>query len=70
MPRKDILGRRRRPEQDATTFQPARPGRLSRSHNINMSPEAHEAFARLSPQERGDLLELVLSSAKSPRQRG
>lgn len=56
----DKLGRRRVPTQDAHTFQPARPGRVSKSHNVNMSPDAHAAFSRLSPQERGDLIERAL----------
>src|SRR5690606_38404251 len=60
--RRDSLGRVRRPEQDAATFKPARARALSKSHNGNMSPQMHETFARLSPQERGDLIESVLSS--------
>lgn len=60
--RRDSLGRARRPEQDATTFRPVRGGAVSRSHNVNMSPSAHEAFARLTPQQRGDLIERALAS--------
>jgi len=61
--RRDSLGRARRPEQDATTFRPALEGRYSRSHNVNMTPEAHEAFSRLSPVERGDLIQRALAGA-------
>lgn len=58
--RRDKLGRVRRAAQDETTFQPLRPGRQSKSHNVNMSQSAHEAFARLTPAERGDLVEAAL----------
>lgn len=63
MPRKDSLGRTRRPAQDATTFKPAKPGRVSRSHNVNMTLEQHEQFKRLTAQERGDLVARVLAEA-------
>lgn len=59
--RRDSLGRARRPEQDQTTFRPALEGRYSRSHNVNMTPAAHEAFARLTAQERGDLVSAALA---------
>lgn len=57
----DRLGRVRRPEQDETTFKPARAGRVSRSHNVNMTPAAHAALQALSPQARGDLIEKALA---------
>jgi hypothetical protein len=40
-----------------TQFPALRPGAVSRSHNVNASPEVHAAFAALSPAERGDLIE-------------
>lgn len=58
--KRDRLGRVRRPEQDETTFQRLRPGRESKSHNVNMSARAHAAFSRLTPAERGDLIEKAL----------
>lgn len=58
--RTDSLGRARQPAQDETTFRPLREGRESRSHNVNMTPAAHAALARLTPQERGDLIERAL----------
>lgn len=60
----DKLGRRRDPAQHeklrAHQFTAPRPGALSRSHNVSMSSEAHEAFAALSPAERGALIEQAL----------
>lgn len=41
-------------------FTHTRPGAISRSHNVNMSPGAHAQFADLSPVERGDLIEAAL----------
>ncbi len=62
---RELLGRHARltaldEHREATQFKPVRTGATSRSHNINMSAEMHEAFARLSPQERGDLIEQAL----------
>lgn len=53
--------------REGTQFQPLRPGRESKSHNVNMSPAAHAAFARLSPVERGDLIEKAISEARAGR---
>lgn len=65
--KRDSLGRVRRPAQDQATFRPLRPGRESKSHNVNMSPAAHAAFACLSPVERGDLIEKAISEARAGR---
>lgn len=66
--RRDSLGRARRPEQDATTFRPLAPGRVSRSHNLNMTPADHAALAALTPVQRGDLIAAALRrGARSTR---
>lgn len=62
---RDRLGRIRRPTQDATTFQPLEPGRVSRSHNLNMTPEAHAKLAALSAVERGDLVQRALATRQA-----
>jgi len=41
----------------------ARPDCISISHNINMTPDAHQRLARLTPQERGDLIMRALAGA-------
>ena len=60
MTRTDSLGRRRHPNQDAALAVTRHAGRTSRSHNISMGADAHERLARLSPTERGDLIERAL----------
>ena len=44
----------------ATQYPALREGAVSRSHNVNASRDTHAAFARLSPAERGDLIEGAL----------
>ena len=61
MNRRDSLGRRRHPNQDAALQVTRHEGRASRSHNVSADPAAHEWFASLTPQERGDVLERALT---------
>lgn len=61
MTKRDSLGRRRHPNQDAGLTVTRHEGRESRSHNISMSPAAHDRYAALTPQERGDLIENALT---------
>lgn len=61
MTTRDSLGRRRHPNQDAALAVTRYEGRVSRSHNVSASREAHGWFASLTPQERGDLVERALA---------
>lgn len=56
----DSIGRRRNPIQDTVLPRHGTPGRISRSHNINAAPDVHEAFASLTPVERGELIRSAL----------
>ena len=57
MSKRDSLGRRRHPNQDAALTVTRHEGRSSRSHNVSADPEAHAWFAGLTPQQRGDVIE-------------
>lgn len=63
MTKRDSLGRIRRPTQDKAMGVRSRPDCISISHNINMTPDAHQRLARLTPQERGDLIMRALAGA-------
>lgn len=63
-PRKDSLGRVRQASQSTHLVKRSREGAFSRSHNINMPEAVHAAFAKLTPQERGDLIEQALQGKR------
>ena len=60
--KRDKLGRKRHPNQDAALAVTRYDGRTSRSHNISASAETHQRFAALTPQERGEVIQRALDA--------